>query len=102
MKLLLTATALTLTMCSAPTYAQNLLRVACSSQEMVEERLSVVYEEEVITEGVTSSGVLMQVWLNEFTGTWTVTSVDGNEAMCVIMTGEGGLEQFDFIGGEAL
>jgi hypothetical protein len=58
---------------AAPVLAQS----ECASRESAERQLQSNHGEGLVMYGVTSSGVVMQIWVNRQTGTWTAMITDG-------------------------
>jgi len=73
MKALLTATVI-VSLSAVPVLAQS----ECASRESAERQLQSNHGEGLVMYGVTSSGAVMQIWVNRQTGTWTAVITDGN------------------------
>jgi hypothetical protein len=78
--------ALALLLSSFPLFAQA---AQCAPDKEVEELLLSRYGEVVIFEGATAQG-LVQLWINDITGTWTAT-VSTNGQTCLVSSGEEGV-----------
>jgi hypothetical protein len=59
---------------AAPVLAQS----DCASRESAERQLQSNHGEGLVMYGVTSSGAVLQIWVNRQTGTWTAVITDGS------------------------
>ena len=60
---------------------------ACAPTPAVADRLSGAFNESIRAEGLTGNRVVLQMWANEETGTWTVITVHPEGISCVRASG---------------
>lgn len=65
---------------------------ACNTREEMQRVLTEHYGEHVVGQGINARGLLMQVWANEETGSWTITLTTPDGRSC-LMNGGAGFER---------
>lgn len=86
MKALITATAV---MALFATQAQALEDIKCAPRAIAAERLKEVYGEARQSIGMDKRGIVVEMWADTETGTFTVTVTDPRGEMCFMMEGDG-------------
>lgn len=82
-KLLLAAVLVCL---SAPAFAQ----AQCNTYENVNKLLGAEkYQEVVVAAGVSTSGRLVEIYLNEETGGFSIVSTSADKTSCLVLAGDG-------------
>lgn len=68
---------------------QSQAQQACFSHDQVVTRLADGYGEHLESYGVTPDGVLVEIYANPDTGTWTITITRAGSFTCLVSSGEG-------------
>lgn len=84
MKSFLSISALLATFSCAPAYALD----QCVPTEVGQAYISDNYQETPTWTGLSNVGVLIHIWTNEETGTWTLFTEDTEGVSCLIARGE--------------
>jgi hypothetical protein len=80
----LTAATLALATCSAPVYAQ----ARCGPTDDAYEVLTNKYGEERHSYGAVQGGII-ETWVNDVTGSWTIIATSADGVSCIVMSGMG-------------
>ena len=63
----------------------------CATNAQVQEILTVKFKEAVIFQGVHKDGkVIIRVWINPESGSWTLTGTDAEGMTCILSEGQAG------------
>jgi hypothetical protein len=75
-----------MTMLPASAQQQFSIEIFCGPADVSEQVLRQDYGEQVLTEGIIEDEIIMQLWANLNTGTWTLTTKNGDMS-CLVAEG---------------
>lgn len=82
---------------TAPALAQPF----CAETDQIERALSEDFKESAVWEGFNPThGVIMQLWTNSETSTWTIVATGPDGETCVVAAGTHGMERSPALSGE--
>lgn len=76
---------------ASPVAAQNIqtLKVPCNTRQSVIAQLATKYTEEIRVQAMDERGLMLEVFSNSETGTWTATMSNAHGLMCILGAGIG-------------
>lgn len=74
--------------CAAQSVPAQEQAIPCTTTENAEAYLTDSYDEQATWTGFSINGLLIHLWTNEETGTWTLFTEDANGVSCLIARGE--------------